>query len=89
MPGVSKKTPLPHWQKVMDHAGWLSATDISRTAHLPVSTVYAVIYGSKTPSDETILRIANAAKLPVEDIASDVFAYAMNNRLATISGITR
>ena len=83
MPGVSKKTPLPHWQKVMDKAGWLTVADMAKALHLPDSTVRMTVHGDRNPSNELILRIAQAAKLNPEDIALDVFRYTVNNSATT------
>lgn len=75
MSGVSKKTPLPHWQKIMDQCGWLTAADVSRAAGLSKQTVHRVIYGEVTPSYETIMKIAKAAKASPKDILYADFDY--------------
>lgn len=86
MPGVSKKTPLPHWQRVMDKASWLTAADMARSTNLSAGNCHRIIFGDITPSNETILRIAKASGIPAQDIASDIVAYAFSTS-ATTSGI--
>lgn len=75
MAGISKKTPLPHWQKIMDKAGWHNASEMARAAKLPVGTAHDAIYGRKKPSSETILKVAKAARLDPGVILVDIFKY--------------
>ncbi len=83
MPGVSKKTPLPHWRRVMERAGWLTASDVARAARIPNDTAHRTVYGKTTPSLETILKIAEAANVHPEDIARDVVRYLIEQRTAS------
>jgi predicted transcriptional regulator len=87
MSGVSKKIPLPHWQKVMDQAGWDTASDIAKATNIPVSTVHDAIYGRKNPSNETIIKIATVANVRPEDLAAEVFNYVVAAKMATFNTI--
>lgn len=88
MAGVSHKTPLPHWQRLMDKAGWTTATQMARAAGLSIGTAHFVVYGDVIPKNDTILKIAKAACIPPEDIAADIYRYLLDNKLLH-GGITR
>lgn len=57
MAGVSKKTPLPCWQFVMDNAGWETAAEMSRAMSIPESTCRSYIYDGVVPSMKKIAAV--------------------------------
>lgn len=88
MSGVSKKIPLPHWQKLMDEAGWSNAQDVARATGLPNTTIARVINGEVTPSYDTVNRIARAASISPHDILVADFNYKVGFADST-AGITQ
>lgn len=75
MAGVSKKQPLPYWQRIMDVAQWGNVMEVSRATGLPHSHIHQIFHGKIRPSNEAILTIAKAAKIPAEDIVLAAFRY--------------
>jgi len=88
MAGVSKKTPLPHWQRIMNDAGWVNAQEMARACGLPYSAVHQTIHGVNTPSIKTVLKIAKASGKKPDEICADIYRYLLDTG-ATTGGITR
>jgi hypothetical protein len=76
MPGISKKTPLPHWQKVMNKAGWSTAQDVAVATGLSHGAAHNVIFGGrKKLAAQTVLKIAQAARINPSILLADIVKY--------------
>lgn len=81
MAGISKKTPLPHWKKVMEQAGWETAAEMARDLNLPNSTAHCIVYGERNPKADLVYKIAKAARTDPSILLADILKYA--NKHAT------
>lgn len=69
MAGVSHKTPVEPWGWVLTKAGWENVAEMSRETGLSDDILREYVYKGSVPSLVKAARIAEAAKIDLNELA--------------------
>jgi hypothetical protein len=69
MSGISRKTPHPTWQWVMDRASWATVAEMSRASDVSDSACRDYVFEGKIPGLDAAARIAWAAGVKLDELA--------------------